>query len=99
MSQQPPRRISVVIDELVLHGLPLAPAHHGRLLQAVQDELAVQLQAAHQGVDHALPRSGANEHSLDAGAITYDPNVPVDPDSLGRAIARAVHGGLISWPR
>ena len=99
MSREPSRPITVVIDELVLHGLPIAPAQRGRLLGAVQEELALCLGRNLSSGDHSLPSSGTIEHSLDAGTITFNPDVPVDPNSLGRAIAQAVHGGLTTWPK
>jgi hypothetical protein len=94
MSRERGRGITVSIDELVLHGLPLLPAQRGPLLRAMEDELAIRF-----GQDRALPSRDARERALDAGAVTYDPAQPLDPDTLGRAIARVVHGGLTTWPR
>lgn len=99
MSREPRRRIAVAIEELVLYGLPVATAHQGRLLRAVQEELTLRLEGNLDDGDRRLPSSGANEHSLDAGTITFNPDAPIDPNALGRAIARAVHGGLTTWPK
>jgi hypothetical protein len=97
MSDLRARRIAVAIDQLVVHDLPLPPSQRGRLLRAVRDELAQCLTQEEDG--RSLPTAAKDEPTLDAGAIAYDPDVPIDPEMLGRAIARAVHGGLTSWPR
>jgi hypothetical protein len=93
------RPIRVTIDTLAVHGLPIAPAQRGRLLRAVQEELSLSLERDRAAVDRALPAADAHERALDAGAITYDPERPIDPNTLGRAIARAVHGGLATWQK
>ncbi|NPD27111.1 hypothetical protein [Corallococcus exiguus] len=80
-----PRRISLHIDELVLHGVP--PAHRVQVGEAVRQELARLLaqDGLPTGLSGAVPR-------VDAGAVHVTPGAA--PESLGTQVARAVYSGL-----
>ncbi|MCP3166319.1 hypothetical protein [Myxococcus qinghaiensis] len=81
-----PRRISLHIDELVLHGV--SPAHREQVGEAVRQELSRLL--ATEGLPQGF--SGGEVARLDAGAVHVTPHAA--PQSLGAQVARAVYSGL-----
>lgn len=82
-----PRRIEVVIDELILHGF-----EHGHG-QAIAAGLRSELAAALAGW---RPPAGADVDHVDTGAFRHQR--PVAPHALGRAVARHVAQALPASP-
>lgn len=80
-----PRRISLHIDELVLHGVP--SAHREQVGEAVRQELTRLLAQGGipPGLSGAVPR-------LDAGSVQLTPGAA--PDAMGAQVAQAVYSGL-----
>ena len=80
--------VTLVIEELVVEGIPLAPSERPLLARAVQREL-VRLYTrggaekinAQQRLQHVAPRN-----------ITY--TTPVSANALGLQVARALYGAL-----
>lgn len=82
-------KVDLHIERLVLDGLPIDPADHPRLQEAVAAELT-RLFAA--GGVHRELRQGGAVPSVRAGAIEV--GRAVDARGLGTRIARAVYGGI-----
>ncbi len=82
-----PRRLSLHVDELVLHGFAGADRH--RIGMAAERELTRLL--AERGVPGS-PRRGREMASIDAGTVALPPGA--SPWIVGAAIARAVYRGL-----
>ena len=82
-----PRRLSLHVDELVLHGFANADRH--RIGMAAERELTRLL--ADRGVPGA-PRRDREKASVDAGTVALSPGA--SPRDIGAAIARAVYRGL-----
>ena len=85
-------RIEVHIDRLVLTGLGLDARHAGRVREAVEAELRRLLASSPAGVWSVA----TSTDRLVTGPVS--PGRPVDPDALGRQVARALHAGLAPPP-
>jgi hypothetical protein len=81
--------IDVVIERLVLEGLPLSARERDRVVNGLKAELARLF--AREGVPGSFS-SGSMVPSLDAG--TVHAGASVEPGALGHQIARAVHGAF-----
>jgi hypothetical protein len=84
------RRITVNIDELILHGVDRKDA--GRLAESIRTELAAVLAAAAAGW---APDARAGVARLDAGSVTISPGSA--PEVAGQAVARRI-GAALSRP-
>jgi hypothetical protein len=84
----PSRRLTVTIDELVLHGFDRRDAD--RIVDAIRTELSAAVAAW-------APAAGAGVAHLDAGSVTVPPGSA--PGLVGVAVARRIgralpeHGG------
>ena len=81
--------INLVIERLVLEGLPLTARERDRLAEGLEAELARLF--ARDDVPATLVAGGM------APTLTTDvmrAGAPVEPSALGRRIARAVHGAF-----
>jgi hypothetical protein len=78
-------RVSVQIDELVLHGVD--PRRRVAIGLAVERELSRLLRSP-----RAIPPVGAAVPRLDGGTFEVPHDAP--PSVLGTHIARAIHGSL-----
>lgn len=78
-----PRRITVNIDELVLHGFDQRDGV--RIADAIRAELGT-------AVEGFAPAAGASVARLDAGSITVAPGSA--PDLVGRAVAQRIGHAL-----
>jgi hypothetical protein len=78
-------RVSLRIEELVLHGFPVALRHS--IGNATQLELRRLIR------NRGLPLRGAQGDlsRIDGGSFTATP--ATKPDAIGRLIAQAIHGG------
>jgi hypothetical protein len=83
----PSRRIEVVIDELILHGIE--PRHSHAVTAGLRSELAVALA-------DWCPPVGADLDQLDTGAFRH--RTGLAPDALGQAVARHIADALPSKP-
>ena len=79
----PARRVTVTIDELVLHGFDRRDAD--RIADAIRTELSAALEGWG-------PPAGASLARLDAGSVTIPPGPA--PDLVGGAVARRSGRGL-----
>lgn len=82
-------RIDVHIERLVLEGLPVESRDAGAIRAAVEGELATLL--AERGLARDLASAGAIPR---VSAPRIHLASPTDPATLGRRIARSVHGGI-----
>jgi hypothetical protein len=82
-----PRRVEVIIDELVLHGFE---QQHS---QAIATGLRTELAAA---LTDWRPPAGADLDRLDTGSVRH--HGPVAPHALGQAVARHVAHALPASP-
>lgn len=82
-----PRRIEVVIDELVLHGFE--HRHSDAIAAGLRTELAAALA-------DWRPAVGADIDALDTGSIRH--HGPMSPRALGRTVARYVAAALPTAP-
>ena len=78
-----PRRIEVVIDELILHGF--GHQHSHAIAAGLRTELAVALANWRPGASTDIDR-------LDTGSIRHHGGVP--PDAFGQTVARHVARAL-----
>jgi hypothetical protein len=78
-----PRRITVTIDELVLHGFDQRDG--ARIADAIRAELSG-------AIEGWAPATGASVTRLDAGSVTVAPSAA--PDLVGRAVARRIGHAL-----
>lgn len=81
-----PPRITVRIDELVLHGLPREQRH--AVAEAFETELARLCE------ESGAPLAGGRSEvpRLDLGTLHLSPGTP--PSRIGRMVARKLHGGI-----
>jgi hypothetical protein len=75
----PARRVTVTIDELVLHGFDRRDA------EGIADAIRTELSATLEGW---VPTAGASVARLDAGSLTVRPGAA--PASVGGAVARRI---------
>lgn len=90
-SRNPQPSIELHIEELLLHGLPLARGQRSDVQAAVETELVRLL--TEQGLNRSV--AGATPH-LSAGFIQLTRND--QPTHLGHQIAQAIYGGLTPTP-
>jgi hypothetical protein len=83
----PSRRIEVVIDELILHGID--PRHGHAVAAGLRSELAVALA-------DWRPPARADLDQLDTGAFGH--RSLLAPNALGQAVARHIAHALPSMP-
>lgn len=79
-------RVSIRIDELVLHGVPREQR------QAVAEAFEAELVRLFGESRKPFAANGAELPTLDLG--TLDLPSGAAPDRIGRAVARQLHGGL-----
>ncbi|HSR50673.1 MAG TPA: hypothetical protein VLV83_07570 [Acidobacteriota bacterium] len=83
-------KITVHIERLVLHGLPLTPADGPRLQAAVEAEIARRLEE--DGLTPAL-RSGGLRASAPSAMIRVNASSPAA--LVGHQVGQAVYGSII----
>jgi hypothetical protein len=89
--------INIVIERLVLDGLPLTARERDRMVSGLQAELVRLFER------EGVPGSVSSDHmapSFSAGPVHAA--TPLEPTALGRDVARAVHGAFEpsrAWPQ
>jgi hypothetical protein len=88
-----PRRVEIVIDHLVVHGLDRRAAvlTEQALVEQLEDLSA-------RWSDGSLPVPGARERTRTSVTVTAGRGGHVPPDALGRAVAGAVAGAVRLGP-
>lgn len=87
--QNSTRACSIIIDRLVIDGLPLAPAEGARLRVAAEQELA-----------RLFTKGGIKDCEFEQGAVPRLDGGEIraargsDPADLGRQVARNVYAGI-----